>query len=50
MKSNVTFDNYTIAIQLIEILMERGEINQETYTRIMRNAKKSNNTLKSKEY
>lgn len=45
MKSNLMFDNYAIAVHLIEILLESGEINQETYARIMRNVKKSNNTL-----
>lgn len=39
MNNKIAFDNRMIALQLIEILVEKGQINQETYTRIMKNVR-----------
>lgn len=37
---NYKYDNYTVALHMIDVLMENGQINQATHSNIMRNAKK----------
>ena len=33
---NIKVDKYTAALKLIEILLEKGKINQDTYTNIVK--------------
>lgn len=46
-RKDFKYDNYTVALHMIDILMENGKINQATHSSIMRNAK---NRLESKRY
>lgn len=46
---NYRFDNYTVALHMIDVLLEHGQINQATHSNIMRNAKKRLATKRHKE-